>query len=352
MMVPPSFWIVTTFLLGLCIGSFLNVVIWRLPREQSLTDPQFSYCPRCRERLTAVDLVPLFSFLALRGRCRHCKAPISWRYFGVELLTGLLFVALYWHFRQDVPNAVAQILFASVLIPIFFIDLETFHIQDSLNLTAFVIAVGRDVWGIVEHEPGHVLLWGWLPPSLLGAAAGVLIFGTVRVLGWIWKRQETMGLGDPLLARAMGAMLVSVNAPGVHPLRLFPIWVLLACLSGVVVGVPLILLRRKAEPEAIEEGAEGEEEFEEDSSLGEQLLDIVKCLVLWDAVELFLDVIHPSRLEAHADEIEEFEEDVPPAPTAIPFGPFLVIGFFAAVFWGEWVTAAYLAYALPKRPPF
>ncbi|HZT43014.1 MAG TPA: prepilin peptidase [Chthonomonadaceae bacterium] len=351
MAVPIPVWLVAAFafLFGTVIGSFLNVVIWRLPRDQSLMKPEYSYCPHCKARLTAVDLVPLFSFLALGRRCRRCKAPIAWRYFYVELLTGLLFVALYWRFRHDAANAVAQILFAAVLIPIFYIDLDTYRIHDSLNLTALFIAVGRDVWGIAIHEPGHELLWGWLPRSVLGAIVGVLVFGTVRVLGWVWKRQEAMGLGDPLLARAMGAMLISVVPAGMHPLRLFPIWILLACLSGIVIGVPWLYLHRSP---ASEEGREAEEEAEEEpeyeSSLGRELLDIIAALFLWDAVSYFiLDRVYPERLERYT---EEMEEDVPPAPTAIPFGPFLVLGYLATVFWGEGLTAWYLAFALRKPP--
>ena len=75
-------------LFGLNVGSFLNVVIWRLPRGGSLSEPTWSYCPRCEHRLGALDLVPVLSFLALRARCRYCGSPISWRYPGIELLTG------------------------------------------------------------------------------------------------------------------------------------------------------------------------------------------------------------------------------------------------------------------------
>src|SRR5437763_872517 len=147
MTAPMWFWIVTTFLFGICIGSFLNVVIYRLPINKSLVKPEYSFCPNCNRRLTALDLVPLFSFLALGRKCRGCKQPISWRYFTVELLTGLLFVAVYLKFPQNAPDCVALLLFTSVLIPIYFIDFATFTIPLSLNLLAFVIAVGRDVWG-------------------------------------------------------------------------------------------------------------------------------------------------------------------------------------------------------------
>src|SRR5579862_6140121 len=101
------FWIVTTFLFGICFGSFLNVVIWRLPRKgtpeapQSLMEPTWSYCPNCNHSLNAKDLVPLFSDLWLRRRCHYCEKPISSRYFWVELLTGVLFVVMYFRYRDD-----------------------------------------------------------------------------------------------------------------------------------------------------------------------------------------------------------------------------------------------------------
>src|SRR5580658_2366478 len=236
MVEPTWFFCGTTFLLGLCIGSFMNVVIWRLPRNGSLIDPQWSYCPNCSHRLAAFDLIPLVSYLVRGRKCKYCKKPISSRYFWVELLTGVLFGVLYFHFRHDAANAVAMLLFGAVLVPIFCIDLERFEIPNQLNLLVFVIAVARDVYGIVTHEPGHELVWHWLPASILGAVVGIIIFGAIRVIGWLWKRQEAMGLGDVLLARAMGAMLASVVIHGANPLRLVPIWVLLSCGSGAIVG--------------------------------------------------------------------------------------------------------------------
>jgi leader peptidase (prepilin peptidase)/N-methyltransferase len=350
MLLPTWFWVLTTFLLGLCIGSFLNVVIYRLPIGGSLMEPRRSFCPNCKAELTGIDLIPLVSFLMLGRKCRRCKQPISWRYFGVELLTGLLFVTLTLHALPNAANCVALLLFASALVPIFFIDLATFTIPDSLNLFAFVVAVGRDVWGIAQHEPGHELLWGWLPRSILGAVVGVLIFGFVRVIGWVWKRQEAMGLGDVLLARAMGAMLISVTLPAFHPLRLFPAWVLFACFSGVLIGVPMLLVRRGMEPAEAELAVEEGEDLappEEESSLGKQLYEVGWCLWLGDAIEYIYCKLNPGKCQS-PEEMQEDIEGFKPAPTAIPFGPFMVVGFLLTVFAGEPLTAWYLAYALPK----
>jgi leader peptidase (prepilin peptidase)/N-methyltransferase len=364
MILPPSFWITTAFLLGITIGSFLNVVIWRLPRASAaltLSVPTWSMCPNCERRLTAVDLVPLLSFLFLGARCRSCKQPISWRYFGVELMTGLLFVVLTLRFLPNAPDAIALILFTAVLIPIFFIDLELFLIPDTLNLAAFVIALGRDAWGIVQHEPGHELLGGWLPRSILGAVVGVLIFGTVRVLGWLWKRVEAMGLGDPLLARAMGAMLVSITPLTLHPLALFPMWVLLSCFSGLIVGPALIFLRNrqaKTQEAAAGPSAQADEPSDEDlpledeSSLGEQLFAVGYCLWLGDLIDYLRDKFSRPAGETRTTEAETEAavelDDSPPAPTAIPFGPFLIVGFLATVFVGEWLTRLYMSVAFPK----
>src|SRR6185437_4536214 len=125
-------------------------------------------------------------------------------------------------FEHNAADAVSLMLFTALLVPMTFIDLEFFMIPPELNLLAFVVAIGRDAWGIAQHEPNHALRFGWLPRSVVGAIAGVLIFGGVRLAGWIWKRREAMGLGDVLLARAMGAMLVQLVPAGLPLFRLFP----------------------------------------------------------------------------------------------------------------------------------
>jgi leader peptidase (prepilin peptidase)/N-methyltransferase len=345
-----GFFAVVAFLFGICVGSFLNVVVYRLPRGKSLTEPAQSFCPNCNVTLQAIDLIPLLSFLALGGKCRRCKQPISWRYFTVELVTGLLWVAMYLRYPHDAANSISLMLFTSVLVPVYLIDFDTFTIPDSLNILAFVIAVGRDIYGIVQHEPLHAPLWGWLPRSIVGAVVGTLIFGFVRVAGWLWKRREAMGLGDPLLARAMGAMLVSLVPLGANPLRLMPIWVLFSTLSGAVIGIVLIRVRSAGQPEALESEEPEAQPQGDGSTLGRELADIGYCLVLGDAVAYLRDVVTRGlRKEAGPVAQEVPLYDGPMAPTAIPFGPFLVIGFLATVFIGDWVTASYLAYALPKR---
>ena len=113
----------------------------------------------------------------------------------MELLTGILFVLLTVRFLPNVPDCVSLLLFAYVMVPVFFIDLDTFTIPTSLNLLAFAIPVGRDLYGIAAREPNHALISGWLPTSILGGLVGASIFGVVRDCGlamgsalrrWVW----------------------------------------------------------------------------------------------------------------------------------------------------------------------
>ena len=351
-------WSITALLFGLNIGSFLNVVIWRIPRGGSLLSPKFSYCPHCNRQLTPAELIPLFSFLLLGRRCRTCKQPISWRYFTVELITGLLFLGLALRFQASPTDAVFLMLFTAILVPMTFIDIDFFAIPDQLNLLAFLLAIVWDAWGIAHHEANHALVWGWLPRSILGAVWGVLVFGSVRVAGWIWKRVEAMGLGDVLLARAMGAMLLQMVPVGQPLWRLFPSWVLLSCVAGMVVGIPTIIFRAKRD-QTVSKRGNGEveveqkllEDDEEIGSLAGELREIGFCLMLGDLVEFVRDKRAAARGESSSAPPEPTiaEEDFTPAPTAIPFGPFLAIGFLATVFVGEFLTSSYIAWALPKQ---
>ncbi|MDQ2730568.1 MAG: prepilin peptidase, partial [Armatimonadota bacterium] len=155
--------ILLLFVLGTMIGSFLNVVIYRLPRGESVVGDTPSHCPRCGRRLGAADLVPLFSWLALRGRCRSCGTRISSRYFGVELLTGLLFVGVFlalgftpapgepllqYHLLQLTHGLILVCLF----VPMIFIDQDLQIVPDELSAPLFVIGL---VWNIVEGLTGH-----------------------------------------------------------------------------------------------------------------------------------------------------------------------------------------------------
>jgi leader peptidase (prepilin peptidase)/N-methyltransferase len=211
---PVWFWALIFFVYGAVVGSFLNVCIWRLPREESVIRPP-SHCPGCDRRLSAIDLVPLLSQVFLRARCRYCGTKISWRYFWVELLTALAFAALYFRFglAGRWAELIAACLFTAVLIVVFFIDLEHYIIPDIAIVYGVAIGVAKDLWLI--HE-GSRELWRTvpftnlivpIPMSIIGLAAGSL---TLLLIAWIASLafgKEAMGMGDVFLLAAMGANL-------------------------------------------------------------------------------------------------------------------------------------------------
>ena len=152
MAVPEWIWFVFTFVLGCCVGSFLNVVVYRLPRDKSITTPS-SACPACGRGIRFYDNIPLLSWLILGGKCRYCKAPISPRYFVIELLTGLVFTGLfilYFHIalRRGLGTFLSggwfvyllHIILLAALIAASAIDLERWVIP--LSICWFVTAVG------------------------------------------------------------------------------------------------------------------------------------------------------------------------------------------------------------------
>ena len=127
-------WLIPAFLIGACIGSFLNVVIYRVPLGMSVNEPKRSFCPHCKKPIPMWLNLPLVSWLQLRGKCRECGAPISFRYFGVELLTAVLFAAVWWIFAPQAPQVVIFLwLLVALLVSITFIDAEHLIIPTTLT---------------------------------------------------------------------------------------------------------------------------------------------------------------------------------------------------------------------------
>ena len=217
---------------GLCVGSFLNVVIYRLPLSMRLDKPR-SHCPRCGYTLRAIDNVPVFSYLFLGGRCRNCKERISPRYMAVELLNmvlWLLSVDLFYD-RGFVFTCVVA-LTASVMISVFFIDLEHMIIPDSLQL----ILLGLGVVAIF-FDPEYV--WH---SHLIGLLVGFLFFYGIYALFYYGFGKEALGGGDIKLAAVAGLLL------GWERLLLGLV------LSSVSAAVILVVISRR-------EGAERDREY-------------------------------------------------------------------------------------------
>src|SRR5262249_28065139 len=137
--------ILLSFLFGMLIGSFLNVVILRLPEERSVVAGR-SHCPHCRKLIAWYDNIPLLSFAILRPRCRRGRKPISWRYPLVELVTGLLFAAMAWRWQGRELWALAFDGAAAALVAIAFIDWDTFLIPDVLSLGLLVAGLSVSFW--------------------------------------------------------------------------------------------------------------------------------------------------------------------------------------------------------------
>jgi leader peptidase (prepilin peptidase)/N-methyltransferase len=181
-------WLFIAFFYGLAIGSFLNVVIWRLPNGLSVAAPKWSFCPQCENRLGASDLVPLFSFLALKARCRYCRKPISWRYPAIEFLTGLLFLAVAWRFAGAWDAVVFGCVFTAVLICVFFIDLEHFVIPDGLNILGALVGFAHNAVAIGLGRPGQWSQVGSLrlPLSLVGWLGYAAVVYMIGLISYVW----------------------------------------------------------------------------------------------------------------------------------------------------------------------
>jgi len=220
-------WVVATwsFAVGAVVGSFLNVVIARVPAGESIVHPR-SRCPSCRTPIAWWDNLPVLSWLALRGRCRTCRTRISWRYPLVELLGGA--AALVSVSRHGLSlAALAEFAFAATLLALAFIDLDTWLLPHAITLP--LLGAGLLLSALHVTPAASVL------GSVAGAAAGWIGFALVAFLGERILKKEALGFGDVWLLAAIGAWM------GVAPL--LPV-VLLASLQGTVVGLALIVLGR------------------------------------------------------------------------------------------------------------
>jgi leader peptidase (prepilin peptidase) / N-methyltransferase len=231
---------------GLAIGSFLNVAIHRMPKmlerrwraelaeldgkELPQNEPPYnlavprSACPKCGHQITALENIPLISYLVLRGKCSACRTPISPRYFVVELLTGLLTGFVAWRYGFTV-NALAAVIFVWAMIALSFIDLDTFYLPDDITLPL--------LWaGLLANLAA---LFADLPSAVLGAVAGYL---TLWCVFWAYKLatgKEGMGFGDFKLLAAIGAWL---------GWKMLPVVILLSSFLGALIGIALIIFAR------------------------------------------------------------------------------------------------------------
>lgn len=216
-----NFGAIATFLFGLVFGSFLNVVIYRVPRGQSVVKPR-SACPNCGTQIRSYDNIPVLSWVLLRGRCRDCGHPISARYAIVELLCGFLFVSAYFY-AAPVDTLVAIwtllkfCLFFFLLLPLIFIDFEHHLLPDVLTLPGIILGLIFSLLVPVGGMPAFVirrmLTLRWPLPaisvldSLVGAALGAFFIYAVGEVYFRLRHVEGMGFGDVKLMAMVGAFL-------------------------------------------------------------------------------------------------------------------------------------------------
>jgi leader peptidase (prepilin peptidase)/N-methyltransferase len=233
--------------LGAMIGSFLNVVIHRLPREQSIVFPK-SKCPSCRASIKAYDNIPILSFLILRGRCRGCGAQISARYPAVEALTALLFAAVTWH--DGLSFALGfDIAFAASMVALIFIDAEHMILPNAITYPGILFALITrlvvpylagpshfdDLPQLLSHFPATYPLW---LVSLIGAVIGALAGGgSLWLMGFLWEKLrgvEAMGMGDVKMMLMVGAFL---------GWQLTILTILIGALTGSLTGISMMYRR-------------------------------------------------------------------------------------------------------------
>lgn len=222
-------WLIGAGLLGLLVGSFLNVCIYRLPRDQSVVSPP-SRCPSCERELRWFHNVPVLSWLVLRRRCAYCRTPISGRYPLVEVLTAVLFVLHVWWFGPTALMGV-RLVFAAALLVLFLTDLDCRILPNE-------ITVGGCVAGLVASL--------FLPPGLVSALIGAVVGGGVLwATGALYERVrgvEGMGMGDVKMLAMVGAVLG-------WPSMLLTL--VLASFTGGLFGMALIAARADARTTAV-----------------------------------------------------------------------------------------------------
>ncbi len=311
------------FVLGTLVGSFLNVCIWRLPRGESVAHPP-SHCPTCNARLTLIDLFPLVSQIMLRGKCRYCGAPFSWRYAGIEFTTGVLFalvaiqpgnvsdMGLFASWSGDYVHLLRDLIFMSTLTVVFWVDYDTRLIQLESVLLMGLAGLGYE--GYRAYQSGDattILTDGKIVSALLPAPMPEAILAAVVTATGLWLLREAfsrmygreaMGLGDVLLVAAI--------APYLGWSALIMTFLFLASVLGAFIGTAFQI------PRAVRSYRWAKERQNKYGGA-----DWSKPLV---------------RRSLRA---------------AMPFGPMLAIGAVAALLFGTQINDAYINWVMPKPLP-
>ena len=231
--------LVLVFLIGTAIGSFLNVVIYRLPAGLSLIYPP-SRCPHCLTRLRKCENIPVFGWLRLKGKCGHCKSLIAPRYPIVEALTGALFLIVFCHFNLSLQT-LGYWAFLSWLFALAMIDLDTMTLPNSLTQSGLVLGLMFQVMAGFSTS-GMIGAIQQFIGGVIGAIVGIWLLDLIAITASIALGQRAMGAGDSKLVAMIGAWL---------GWKLLLIAGFLACLGGAIVGIGALRLGRLSRRQAM-----------------------------------------------------------------------------------------------------
>jgi leader peptidase (prepilin peptidase) / N-methyltransferase len=220
---PSQYWATVFFVLGALLGSFANVIIYRLPQGESVIKPR-SHCRQCKKPVAWFDNIPILSYFILRGKCRYCGAKYSWRYPLVELIMGAVFCTVYLYYGIT-PTTIELLIFSFGLVTVTFIDFDHMILPDVFTLSGIVI-------GLVGALLNPDRQW-W--PAFLGVLIGGGFLWAISAIYFALRKIEGMGGGDIKLLAWIGAVL---------GWQAIPFVILTASLSGTLVGVLVMLKSR------------------------------------------------------------------------------------------------------------
>ncbi len=235
-----TFLLILSLVVGCMVGSFLNVCIYRLPRNESVVRPR-SKCPKCGNGIAWYDNVPIVSWLALGAKCRYCGETISWQYPLVEAITGALFVCVYWRFGMVAATPVYMALVAGLIL-VTFVDLADWTIPNEVTLPGIPIGVACGLVGMFVPATGFIVhdVFDAMIGVVLG---GGILYGLDKLTVLVAKKRG-MGFGDVKLLAMLGAFL---------GWKSIFIIIMIASLIGSVIGVTLLVIQKRTGPQT--EGA-------------------------------------------------------------------------------------------------
>jgi len=242
------FWTVFAFIIGTCMGSFLNVCIWRIPRDESIVSPPSS-CPKCGHRLAIYENCPIIGWLALRGKCKSCRQPISIQYLLMELLVGIMFTAVWlkvYYNHEYLTALIPYSIVTSLVVTTFFIDIKHYIIPN--ETTYFTMLAGLicaaaipELWAIPEVIPSPL----WWQALIMSAVSLIIGYGLLDLFARAGRRifkQEALGWGDVKYMGAISAIL---------GLKCAFFTLLVGSVLGTIIGVGMMVTKKKDAKTAI-----------------------------------------------------------------------------------------------------